>query len=56
MWYPKETADLKVIHNENDVLTDDELVVVSGLLRKSKHACLYIQNEYPQGFRQLNDA
>ena len=56
MWYPKETADLKAIHNENDVLTDDELVVVSGLLRKSKHACLYIQNEYPQGFRLLDDA
>ena len=27
VWYPKERADLKVIHEENDVLTDDELVV-----------------------------
>ena len=45
VWYPKERADLKVIHDENDVLTDDELVAVRGLLKKSKHACLYIQNE-----------
>ena len=56
VWYPKERADLNVIHHENDVLTDDELVIVRGLLRKSKHACLYIQNEYPGGFRLLNHA
>ena len=29
--YPKEKADLKLIHDENDVLTDDELVVVRGI-------------------------
>ena len=27
-WYQKEREDLKIIHEENDVLTDDELVVV----------------------------
>ena len=27
VWYPKEQGDLKAIHEENDVLTDDELVV-----------------------------
>ena len=45
VWYPKERADLKAIHDENGVLTDDELAVARGLLRKSKHACLYIQSE-----------
>ena len=50
VWYPKEWGDLKTIHDENDVLTDDELVVVRELLQKSKHACLYIRNEYPRGF------
>ena len=54
--YPKESADLKTIHDENDVLTDDELVVVRGILRKSKHACLYIKNEFPRGFKLLNHA
>ena len=50
VWYPKERADLKMIHDENDVLTDNEVVVVRGILRESKHACLYIRNEFPRGF------
>ena len=41
VWYPKERGDLKMIHDENDVLTDDELVVARNFLKKSKHACLY---------------
>ena len=35
MWYPKEKADLKMIHDENDLLTNDELVVARGILRES---------------------
>ena len=31
VWYPKERGDLKAIHDEHDVLTDDELVVARGL-------------------------
>ena len=27
VWYPKARIDLKMIHDENYVLTDDELVV-----------------------------
>ena len=45
VWYPKERRDLKMIHDENDVLADDELVVVRDSLRNSKYACLYIRNE-----------
>ena len=33
VWYPKEREDLKMIHNENNVLTDDELII-----SKSMHA------------------
>ena len=54
VWYPKEREGLKMIHDENDVLTDDEIVVVRGLLKKSKHAYLYIRNEFPRGFKLLN--
>ena len=50
MWYLKERGDLKTIHDENDALTDDELVIVKDLLKKSRHACLYMRNEYPHGF------
>ena len=42
LWYPNKRADLKAILDENDVLTDDELVVARDFLKKSKHACLYI--------------
>ena len=42
-----------MIHDENDVLTD-ELVVVRGISKNSEHACLYICNEFPHGFKLLN--
>ena len=54
LWYPKERADLKAIHDENDVLTDDELVVARDFLRESRYGSLYIQTEYPFRFRMLN--
>ena len=44
VWYPKERGDHKMIHDENNVLTDDELVIVRDFLRTSKHASLYIRN------------
>ena len=53
VWYPKERADLKMIHDENNVLTDDELVNVRDFLRTSKHACLYIRNEHPRQSKVL---
>ena len=53
VWYPKERADLNMIHDENNVLTDDELVIVRDFLRTSKHVCLYIRNEHPRGFNVL---
>ena len=54
VWYPKARIDLIMIHDENDVLTNDKLVITRNFLKKSKHACLYIQNEFPRGFRLLN--
>ena len=37
-------VDLKLIHDKNNVLTDDELVVARVQLKKLKHVYLYIQN------------
>ena len=54
VWYPKARIDLKIIHDENDVLTDDELATARNILKKSKQAFLYIQNEFPRGFSLLN--
>ena len=42
VWYLKERGDLKVIHGENDVLTDDELVAARGLLKEPRYGCLCI--------------
>ena len=42
------------MHDENDVLTDEELVVARDFLKKSIYACLYIRNEFPRGFKLLN--
>ena len=33
VWYPKARIDLKMIHDENDMLTDDELVVARSFLK-----------------------
>ena len=41
VWYPKERGDLKMIHDENDVLTDDELVVARNFLKEVK-TCMSI--------------
>ena len=54
VWYPKARIDLKMIHDENDVLTDNELVVARNFFKKSKNACLYVQNKFPRGFKLLN--
>ena len=36
VWYPKERGDLKAIHEGNDVLTDNELIVAKKFLKKIK--------------------
>ena len=54
VWYPKARIDLEMIHDENDVLTDNEEVLARNFLKKSKHAYLSIRNEFPRGFRLLS--
>ena len=54
VWYSRERTDLRTIHDENDVLAGYELVVARDFLKRSKYACLYIQNEFPRRFKWLN--
>ena len=54
VWYLKARIDRKMIHKENDVLADNELVVAREYLKKSKYACLYMQNKFRRGFKLLN--
>ena len=61
-WYPKEPEKtsktvihlvpqraqrFRLIHEENDVLTNEELPLAKAKLKDSKHACLFICVEYP---------
>ena len=56
VWYTKEIADLKMIHDENNMLTDDQLVIVMVLLKSSKYTSFHIRNEHSRGFMVLNHA
>ena len=49
VWYPKERADLRTIHDEIHVLTDSELIVARDFFKKLKYACLYIQMSFLVG-------
>ena len=45
VWYIKARIDLKMIHDENDVLTDNEFVIARDFLKKSNmHAYIYKMN------------
>ena len=54
IWYPKERNDLRLIHEENEVLTNEELPLAKDKLKKSKYACLFIRVEYPQCWVIIN--
>ena len=36
------------------MLKDDKLVIVRDFLKKSKYACLYMQNDDPHGCKVVN--
>ena len=50
VWYPKQRGDLKMIHDENNIII---VVIVRDLLKTSKDACLYlcVENEHACGVK-----
>ena len=48
IWYPKERNDFRLIHEENDVLSNKEILLAKVKLKESKHGCLFICVEHPQ--------
>ena len=50
IWHPKEMEDVKLIDDENNGITDDELFIVGAFVKTLKHVSFYIRNEYPQRF------
>ena len=50
VWYPKNRTDLKVIHEENDVIEMEELARVKAQLKWGKHTCLIMRMEHPRAY------
>ena len=54
VWYPKNRTDLKVIHEENDIIEmQEELARVQAQLKQGKHTCLIMRMEHPRAYRVL---
>ena len=51
LWYPKNRADLNIIHEENDVIeAKEELARVKAQLKRGKHTCLIMRMEHPRAY------
>ena len=50
VWYPKNRTDLKVIHEENDVIETGDLARVKAQLKRGKHTCLIMRMEHPTAY------
>ena len=53
VWYPSEKSDLKMIDEETNLLTSEDLNNVKDQLQREKHACLYVRLEHPRTFKVL---
>ena len=52
-WYPSEKSDLKMIDEETNLMTSDDLLKIKERLKSEKHACLYVRLEHPRSFEVL---
>ena len=50
VWYPKNRTDLKIIHEEHDVIEMEELARVKEALKQGKHICLIMRMEHPRAY------
>ena len=51
VWYPKNRADLNIIHEENDVTEMGELARIKAQLKQGKHPCLIMRMEHPRAYQ-----
>ena len=50
VWYPKNRTNLNTIHEENDIMGQEELARVKAQLKRGKHTCLIIRMEHPRAY------
>ena len=53
IWYPNEKSDLKMIDEETNLMTFEDLTNVKEQLKREKHACLYVRLEHPRFFKVI---
>ena len=53
VWYPSEKSDLKMIDEETNLMSSEDLNKVKDKLKREKHACLYVRLEHPRLFKVL---
>ena len=51
LWYPSEKSDLKMVDEETNLMTSDDLAKIKKQLKNEKHACLYVRLEHPRMFK-----
>ena len=51
VWYPKNRKDLRVIHEENDVIEPGKLAIVKEALKKGKRTCIIMRMEHPRDYQ-----
>ena len=51
VWYPKNRTNLNTIHEENDVIGQEELTRVKAQLKWGKHTCLIMRMEHPRAYK-----
>ena len=48
IWYPKNRTNLNTIHEENDIIVQEELARVQAQLKRGKHTYLIMRMEHPR--------
>ena len=54
VWYPSEKSDLKMIDEETNLMSSEDLNKVKDKLKREKHACLYVRLDHPRCFKVLS--
>ena len=54
VFHPKNHRDLKIINDENGIMSDEELILLKDQFKKSKHVCLYARLDFPEEYKILN--
>ena len=48
IWYPSEKSDLKMVDEETNLMSLEDLAIIKEKLKREKHACLYVRLDHPR--------